>query len=69
MPIDSSLFYQAHTDPEQELESDEPPKGWWKEEFDRRRGRHRRDRVTTTIDQMIGEQQRIARSDGTSNDR
>lgn len=68
MPIDSSLFYQANTDPEQEV-SDEPPKGWWKEEFDRRRGRNRRNRVNTTIDQMIGDQDRIGRNDGTSNSR
>ncbi len=64
MPIDSSLFYSSRT----EEESDEPEQGWWKEEFDRRRGR-RRDRVPTTIDQMMGDQQRIARNDGTSNDR
>ena len=64
MPIDSSLFYSSRT----EEESDEPEEGWWKEEFDRRRGR-RRDRVPTTIDQMMGDQQRIARNDGTSNDR
>ena len=64
MPIDSSLFYSSRT----EEESDEPEQGSWKEEFDRRRGR-RRDRVPTTIDQMMGDQQRIARNDGTSNDR
>lgn len=64
MPIDSSLFYSSRT----EEESDEPEQGWWKEEFDRRRGR-RRDRIPTTIDQMMGDQQRIARNDGTSNDR
>ena len=64
MPIDSSLFYSSRT----EEESDEPEQGWWKEEFDRRRGR-RRDRVPTTIDQMMGDQQRIARNDGTSNER
>ena len=72
MPLEQSLFFapqylaiQEGGDPNN---PDEPPEGWWKEEFDRRRGR-RRDRVPTTIDQMMGDQQRIARNDGTSNDR
>lgn len=60
MPIDQSLFfapqYQAVMEGGDPSQPNEPPKDWWKEELDRRRGRSNKQRVPTTIDTMIKDQ-------------
>ena len=44
----------------QEAESDDPPKGWYKEELDRRMGRNR-NRVPTSVDQLLEDQDRVVK--------
>lgn len=60
MPLDQSLFFAPQYSALQEggdpNKPEEPPEGWWKEEFDRRRGRANKQRVPTTIDTMLQEQ-------------
>jgi len=66
LPIDSSNFYAPHysafMDGEtyegvEEVNSKNPPKGWWKKELDRQRGRNR-PRETVSIDEFMGDMNR-----------
>ena len=65
IPIDASLFYNQFIeygeDGTIQQKSDEPERGWWKKEFDRMRGRGDRQRVATSIDEMIQDQKNIGR--------
>lgn len=64
MPLDTSLFFQkfANDDPEKVNEdTSEPPKGWYKEELDRIKGRSNRQRRATSIDEMMKDHNRIGR--------
>jgi hypothetical protein len=69
IPIDQSLFfadaYKAIVDGDDPTEalSKDPPKNWYKEELDKRRGRSKRQRVATSIDDMITDQKRIGKED------
>ena len=40
--------------PDYETNSTKPPKGWWKKELDRKRGRNR-PRDTMSLEQFMGE--------------
>jgi len=67
MPLEQSLFFapqylalQEGGDPNN---PEEPPEGWWKEEFDKRRGRSNKSRVATSIDSMIKDQKDRIRKD------
>ena len=72
IPIDQSLFFGPQynaivngEDPEDAM-SDDPPKNWYKEELDKRRNRSGRQRMATSIDEMIQDQKRIGREDASS---
>tara|TARA_B100000029_G_scaffold515172_1_gene620946 strand:+ start:964 stop:1176 length:213 start_codon:yes stop_codon:yes gene_type:complete len=64
LPLDKSSFYapmyNAAVEGEEyisESQSGKPPKGWWKKELDRRRGRNR-PRDTISIEQFMKEVKR-----------
>ena len=61
LPVDKSSFfapqYSAILNEEEYVspnDTDEPEKGWWKKELDRRQGR-RRPRDTMSLEQFMGE--------------
>lgn len=62
LPVDKSSFYlpqynaivngEKYEPDYQEVNSQEPPKGWWKKELDRRRGRNK-PRDTISLDEFM----------------
>ena len=63
LPVDKSSFYAPMYSatmegdeyiPDYETNSTKPPKGWWKKELDRKRGRNR-PRDTMSLEQFMGE--------------
>jgi len=58
LPFDSSNFfapyYKAYVEGEEYTgRESEPPKGWWKKEMDRIRGRGNRTRETVSLDEFM----------------
>lgn len=65
LPIDTSNFYAPHYSAyvdgetyqgaEENIDkSNNPPKGWWKKELDKKRGRNR-PRQTVSLDQFVND--------------
>ena len=63
MPLEQSNFFRPAMEDlsnGKEAEGDDPPPGWYKEELDRRMGRNR-NRVPTSVDQLLEDQKRVVK--------
>lgn len=64
IPLDISVFYAPYYKAMQDGEdyvsehSNTPPKGWWKKELDRRRGRGNKPRTQVSAEQFVKESRR-----------